>query len=394
MTESSAEFYALLHVQDAFTSIADLSNFTAMPDDWCVIIADVMNSTTAIRDGEYKAVNITGVSVITSVLNVTRPLDVPYIFGGDGATLCIPGSLEAPVREALIATRSMTQRQFGLILRIGMVPVSAIRSAGFTTLVARHRISAYFIQAAFAGGGIEYAERIIKNDSVISPFRIHEHDKSFLADYSGLECRWDNIPSKHGETIALIVKAVAGSLEQETDIYSEIISKIQKIYGDDELSRPMYKDGLHTTLNSEKLKYEFMTRTCNKGKFGRIKYWLSMRLQILLGRVLMKYGINAGDVDWSMYQDDLVRNTDFRKFDGTLREVLSGTSEQRRLLTQYLEDRYKKGECVYGLHVSNAALITCLIHNRSGSHYHFVDGADGGYAMAASHMKDQIKTLS
>jgi len=394
VTESSAEFYALLPVQDAFTGIADLSNFTAMPDDWCVIIADVMNSTTAIRDGEYKAVNITGVSVITSVLNVTRPLDIPYIFGGDGATLCIPGSLEAPVREALIATRSMTQRQFGLILRIGMVPVSAIRSAGFTTLVARHRISAYFIQAAFAGGGLEYAERIIKNDSVISPFRIHEHDESFLADYSGLECRWDNIPSKRGEIIALIVKAVAGSLEQETDIYSEIISKIQKIYGDDELSRPVYKDGLHTTLNSEKLKYEFMTRTCNKGRFGRIKYWLSMRLQILLGRVLMKYGINAGDVDWSMYQDDLVRNTDFRKFDGTLREVLSGTSEQRRLLTLYLEDRYKKGECVYGLHVSDAALITCLIHNRSGSHYHFVDGADGGYAMAASHMKDQIKTLS
>lgn len=47
----------------------------------------------AIRSGLYKAVNILGVSVITAVVNVAKPLTIPYMFGGDGASLCIPPAL-------------------------------------------------------------------------------------------------------------------------------------------------------------------------------------------------------------------------------------------------------------------------------------------------------------
>jgi len=36
-------------------------------------------------------------------------------------------------------------------------------------------------------------------------------------------------------------------------------------------------------------------------------------------------------------------------------------------------------------------LMPCMIDNRLGEHYHFVDASDGGYAIAASHMKAQIK---
>lgn len=77
-------FYADLSTTKEFSEIADLSHYVPLPDDWSAVVADVKNSTGAINKGEYKAVNITGVSVITSILNGLKPLSVPYIFGGDG----------------------------------------------------------------------------------------------------------------------------------------------------------------------------------------------------------------------------------------------------------------------------------------------------------------------
>ena len=36
--------------------------------------------------------------------------------------------------------------------------------------------------------------------------------------------------------------------------------------------------------------------------------------------------------------------------------------------------------------------MTCLIDDRASSHLHFVDGADGGYALAAAEMKAQLSS--
>jgi hypothetical protein len=82
-----------------------------------------------------------------------------------------------------------------------------------------------------------------------------------------------------------------------------------------------------------------------------------------------------------------VATTDFRKFDGSLRLVLSGTAAQREKLTRYLEERRALGELCYGMHVARSAVMTCLIDDRQGEHFHFVDGAGGGYASAAVALK-------
>ena len=246
---NTESFYADLPVTRDFSDIADLSHYTPLPDDWSAVIADVKDSTVAINNGEYKAVNITGVSVITSILNVLKPLSVPYIFGGDGSTLCVPNSVLDVVKDALVATKAMSQMQFGLDLRIGIVPVSEIRKSCYEILVGKHQVSEYYTQAAFAGGGLEYAENLIKDDNGDTTFRIENMDVA-EADYTGLECRWDNVPSQHGETISLIVKAQAEQQEQEYKIYREIINKVNEIYGDESSSRPIYVEGMHTTFKN------------------------------------------------------------------------------------------------------------------------------------------------
>jgi hypothetical protein len=47
-----------------------------------------------------------------------------------------------------------------------------------------------------------------------------------------------------------------------------------------------------------------------------------------------------------------------------------------------------KGTAQYGLHRQDAALMTCFVPSATRSdHIHFVDGAMGGYAMAARTLK-------
>ena len=77
------------------------------------------------------------------------------------------------------------------------------------------------------------------------------------------------------------------------------------------------------------------------------------------------------------------------KFDDLLRMVVSTSKEQTFKLKSYLENEFKKGEIIYGLHKSDAALMTCLIFERHGKHAHFVDSSNGGYAVAAKEFKER-----
>ena len=391
---ATENFFADLPVLEDFSSITDLAGFQSLPEDWWVIVADIRNSTGAIQSGQYKAVNIIGVAVITAIMNSARPLVIPYIFGGDGATLCIPSGLVVQAREDLVNTMQMAHSVYGLSLRAGLVPIARIRQSGADVLVARHRVSRYYVQAAFAGGGVELAERLIKDELAGAQFRLQETGTAPVADYSGLECRWDNVPSQHGEIISLIVKAVAATLDGETQLYKEVLAMVRQIYGADDDCRPVRTEGLHLTFANAKLRHEARIRTYGRGVPAYMSYWFKLRIQNILGWLFMRLGITTAGTPWGDYKQDLVLNSDFKKFDGVLRAVLSGTTAQRRQLTAYLESRYLLGECVYGVHASDSALITCLISKRAGDHYHFIDGADGGYAMAAAAMKQRLQALT
>ena len=113
-----------------------------------------------------------------------------------------------------------------------------------------------------------------------------------------------------------------------------------------------------------------------------------------IGYAVFPRNLKFGGADWDRYQRDAVTNTDFRKFDDVLRQILAGTRHQREQLAAFLEQAYTDGELVYGLCAAPAAMMTCLIFNRHGEHVHFVDGVDGGYAKAATQMKQRLADLA
>lgn len=66
-----------------------------LPDDWLVIVTDIVNSSQAIEQGKYKEVNTVGICSIVAVLNSLHKEIIPYVFGGDGASFCIPPEYQA-----------------------------------------------------------------------------------------------------------------------------------------------------------------------------------------------------------------------------------------------------------------------------------------------------------
>ena len=87
---NSREFFARLPAVKVFQELFDSKSFSPVPDDWAVVLTDVQGSTVAISEGRYKDVNLVGASTIMAVLNACKDIEIPYVFGGDGATLMIP----------------------------------------------------------------------------------------------------------------------------------------------------------------------------------------------------------------------------------------------------------------------------------------------------------------
>ncbi len=361
-----------------------------MPETWQVVVADVERSTAAILGGRYKQVNLVGAATIVAVLNAVHPLRVPFVFGGDGATLCVQEACAGPVGRALLATQQMARREFDLALRVGLVPVREILAAGRQVMVARYRVSEHYSQALFTGGGIAFAEACVKDEQRGRRFRLEPGDASPAGQFQGLECRWDDIPSPHGETVTLVVRAVLSGAENRAAVYGAVIARIRDLYGEADITRPVRLEGLRLTRSARRLAGEVGVHSSGRGRLFRTRYWLRLGLQMAVGAWVCPRSRSFGGVDWGQYQRDLVANTDCRKFDDLLRQVLSGRPEQRAELTAFLEERFARGELVYGLHAARSAMMTCLVFNRQGEHVHFVDGTDGGYAVAALRMKERL----
>lgn len=393
---ASASFYAELPVLASFNEVARPENYMPLPEDWHVATCDVRNSTQAVQAGNYKHVNTVGASAVTAMLNAAGDLEIPFIFEGDGSAFCVPPSLLEDAKAALVKTQEMALSSFGLELRVATVPVSTIRAAGHDILVARVRVSENYIQAAFAGGGMGYADRYMKDPATAPLCEVKPGSIPARGSLEGLECRWQDIPSRHGETVSLIVRALAADTWAASELYREIIDKVREIYGSDDACHPLTPPLLQLTpsLSARQLGNEVGVRAADRGPLGKWLWLMRARWFVVLGWFLMKFGLRTEETDWRTYKETLYRNTDVRKFNDVFRQILAGVPAQREALDAWLAERYARRELVYGLHVTDRAHMTCLVFNYSGRHLHFIDGADGGLFMASKAFKERAAKLA
>lgn len=389
---NSEQFYAELPAFENFDDFVEFAAYAPIPDDWVVVLTDVRGSTGAIKQGRYKDVNMAGAASITAVLNACGSIEVPYVFGGDGGTLVVPGSVHGAASNALIELRTACMGMFGLELRVGAVPVSDLRAKGADVRVRKHALSPGNYLAMFAGGGLERADALLKAEDPGNPYILKEKDGPGAPNLEGLSCRWEPLLPKNGCMLTLMVKGHSNSGEGESMLLGETISAISSILG----------HGLKESApaNSASMRFRWPPR----GALAEAKalapakgFWRS--LLWVFGTSLVQawcelFDRKAGDYDGAVYREELKSNTDFRKYDGVLRAVLDVTTAQAIDIEMYLERAHGAGRLTYGAHRADSALMTCLVFNMSqGEHVHFIDGADGGFAMAAIGFKKRLATL-
>jgi hypothetical protein len=388
--DSNDDFFKELPLLKDYRDVTVAANFRPAPRDWHVVIADVVNSTAAIKSGEYKNVNVLGAMTIIGLLNAAGSIEFPFVFGGDGASFLIPPALLPAARQVLQAAKSRATEFFSLSLRVGIVPVERVMEDGFSIGVARLIVSEHFTQAVFAGGGLSRAEQLVKRPPAGQSYEVPDDPAATDADFSGLECRWNPVRSEKGEIVSLLIHANGASDQTKNDVYREAVAKIESIFGESAGYRPATEPALILTSNEKDLRAEL------KAKHGRRPAWMQwfcLRLflfQNFLGTVFFGKPLRFLGMDWRNYKKILIQNTDHQKFDDMIRMVISCSTANRQKFEQYLREQHAMGRLNYGLHITDSALLTCLVFDRLNRHFHFVDGSNGGYALAAKAMKEQV----
>jgi len=383
-------FYRNLPVILSFAGATEGRLHADVPRDWWIVIADVIGSTKAIEAGAYKKVNTVGVACIAAVANVDRAIDLPFVFGGDGATFAVPDMLVERVVLALRAAQQLAREGFGLALRVGLVRVSELVDQGFWVRLGKVQLSPHVTQAAWSGRGWEEAERRVKTPDAPGVLKVEENEGPADGSFEGFECRWQGVPSFHDHKLSLLVAAISPDVEANLATYQRVFEQIHSIYGEVAQYHPLRADRMRLAFNPGLLSHEWRVRSGQLGFWQRLAYFGRMLLQNLAGVVLLARNMDTETVKWSRYRDELVENSDFRKFDGMLRMVMDGSDTQAGQLHSYLEAEYHAGRLVYGMHKSREALVTCIVQSYNGNHMHFVDGSDGGYALAAIELKRRL----
>lgn len=384
----SDTFYKDIPGFHSFVALANPAHFVPAPADWHVVVCDVVNSTKAIQQGRYKEVNLVGAAAIKSVLNVCEGVDCPYAFGGDGATMLIPARLVGVVKTTLEAVQHKVMQMLGLDLRAGCVPLAALYREGTELSVGRFYLSEQMSQGVFHGTALGLAETWLKKGGgdMLRCTASNMHD----ANLEGLECRWEPIPNRNGMILSLIVKVLPTQLHRALSIHATILQEIGLIYPDEAL--PVMPNNTRLSFSPKRLWAEARLRGGNT-RLSRFLYLLRVLVLNAIGQFSFTTGVKPLGFDGKTYLSEMAANSDSRKFDECLRMVLDSTPAQRDRLEALLGQHHRAGEIVYGIHTSSEALMTCLVFSLTGHHVHFVDGGDGGYALAALQLKRQLQTV-
>lgn len=383
---ASLNFYRDIKALDfPIAEVFQQHNFSDVPSDWFVIIADVQNSTAAVAGGKHNDVNLVAAGSLIAALNIARlqDIEIPFFFSGDGGSMLVPEQLVEDILTALFLHNENSLKNFGLTMHIGSLSIKDISAIGASIKIAKVQLGQSFHKAVIIGDGLKFAEQRIKQASRSNRGEIINTQE---LNMSGLECRWDRVKPPAGENEIVCYLIEAQDQTKQAEIYRDVLLKIDGIYGSLESRSPLSMNRLKLLLNFQKIEKEMLA------KFGgwKIKYFMTTFLENLLGIFYFRFNLNLGSIRGREYLAQLIANADTLTIDGRINTILSGKMEKRKQLLEYLFEQEKKGILIYGHHISKESVMTCYIENMNAKHIHFIDGSDGGYTEASKELKGKL----
>ncbi len=380
MSTATQAFVEALPRAGEFAAAFDVSAHTPLPVDWLVAVTDVVKSREHINAGRYKAVNMAGVAMISAAMNELGTRQLPYIFGGDGAAIAVSPEVQTQLADILARTAVMAKEELGLELRAAIVPISQIRADGLDVRVRKVRVSDSIDNFAFSGGGIAHAEKLMKEGR----FRIAAGAAGSRPDLAGLSCRWTPISAPGKKIVSVIAEPGEQATTESFIASARKLLALVGMEGNAGSPIPAEGPGVKWPVKGAELEAGI-----SRGTRGRTATLWALHLQTLIALFLFKTGFKVGGFDPAHYQRTTGINTDFRKVQDGLRMTVSLDPQGIQRLEAFLEERRARKELRYGLSTQDEAVLTCFVPSiLEDNHYHFLDGAGGGYAAAASAIRD------
>ena len=380
---ASDDFYRTAPTFRDFRLVADEFSFSPLPEDWLIGVADVEQSTKAIQDKRYKAVNMAGAAVIASVANALGGRDFPFVFGGDGASFAVSPANAGIARQALAETATWVREDLDLTLRVGMVTVGEIRRNGHDVRVGRYAVSDNISIAMFSGGGVAWADAAMKRDEISVP----RAPAGARPDLSGLSCRFEQFPTQYGQILSvLVLPADASRMSTFRAVVRQIISLVE---GSSECARPAAREAMQLKWPPQGFDLEALASRKAGEPLGISK--LKVYARTFLYFLIMRFNLRIGRFIPRKYLSEVAANSDFRKFDDALRMIVDCSPGMAQKIEDTLAAAARERHIRYGCHREDAAIMTCFAPSPSQpSHVHFIDGAQGGYALAAAALKQRL----
>jgi len=241
------------------------------------------------------------------------------------------------------------------------------------------RVSDAITNYAFTGGGISHAEKLMKEGE----YRVAKGPPGSRPNLEGLSCRWTPITAQGRKIVSLIVERGTSASAAE---FSQLAHQLLAMLGmESDGGSPIPKAGPGI---SWPVKGSHLEARATRGNRSLWSMRLMLYVQTLLIWLLFKSGMPLGSFNPVRYQEVTGLNTDFRKVQDGLRMTVSMSPGELENLNAFLERHRAEGKLRYGTAVQESAVLTCYVPSvMEDGHFHFLDGAGGGYAAAASAMR-------
>ncbi|MEP2688906.1 DUF3095 family protein [Maribacter dokdonensis] len=366
--------------------LGDDTYFVDVPKSWHVVVVDILNSTSAVNAGNHHQVNLTATGAIISVLNAIRKVkrsnEIPYFFGGDGATFIVPSSLLNKIIDVLENYRIHIKRKIDLVLRVGEIPVSKLIESEVQLKIAKHRLTDKLSIPIVLGDGLKVAESMIK-----SSFKEEEttaFDETLL-NLEGMECRWDQILPDQQQTKVVCLLLDASLEKDQRNVYKKVLAQMDEEFGKFENRQPIKSNNLKLDPNPTKVWEEMKIRLTSTSWMYFFKSWLKSNF----GRIYLNLTSSG-----KQYLSQIEQLSHTFMLDGMINTVFTAEQKSIDRFIAFLDEMERDKKLIYGIHVTHASVMSCYVLDRRTTHSHFVDGTEGGYTSAAKMFKIKKKGLS
>lgn len=382
------KYYAELKIsnESLVDLLGDEFSFSEVPNTWHVVVVDIENSTQAVDEGNHHQINLTATGAIISVLNTIRKekqtIEIPYFFGGDGATFIIPDLLLNKVTLVLENYSLHIKKNTDLILRVGHVSVKNLIAQKSSLKIAKHQLTEQLTIPIVLGNGLKKAEDIIKSTFIENNTTQFQEE---LLNLEGMECRWQQInPSKAKKRVVCLLLDATNETDQSA-VYRAVVIEMEALFGTFKNRQPVKSSELNLNYSISNIWKEMKIGLVNKNWMYLFKNWIAT----LFGSLYLNLSPNG-----KIYLKQIGQFSHTFMLDGMINTIFTAEQHKIDLFIAYLNQLEKKQKIIYGIHVTHASVMSCYVLDRKTKHSHFVDGTEGGYTSAAKMFKTKLRTLS